>query len=802
MIKGNGLQDAYSATLARIKEQKEGKARLAMDTLMLLSHSARPLNANELCYALGVEIGSQDLDLQNVPAIETLLGCSLGLVIVEASTYTVRLVHYSLQEYLSNNTDLFHSPHSRIAQVCLTYLNFRCIIDIPLILDCSLPEKPFLEYASCYWGTHARRGMTESVNTLALRILSRFDQHISSRILLYQSRDNHDRELRRSNSTGFTGLHGAAYLGIVKTAVALLEMKKWDLNATDAGGSTPILWAVRKTHGAMVEMFLARGDVNLDIADKKGRTPLSWAASLGCGGIVKMLLKKGVRDLNAVDEDGRTPLFLAAAGIHECTLGILLERKDVSPNVTDNRGESLLSWAALAGYTDILKMLLERGDIDPNIVGEGTPLHSAIRKGIPSTVETLLKRADITPDIPNKSGRTPLSLAAGEGKFGFVARLLARKDVTPNTADNGGRTPLSWAAENGSQEAVRLLLKRRDKDLNAADKEGRTPLHWAAVRGNEGAVMALLEREDITPNTASKDGRTPLSLAAGKVRSDCAARLLEREDITPNTADEGGRTPLSWAAGNGSEGAVKALLKRGDITPDTADKDGRTPLSWAAGNRRESIVKMLLERKDVIPDTTDKHGRTPLSWATETGSWGIKMLLERKDVTPDTVDKNSPAPLSWTREDGHTIAVEILQERRRVSQNMAMTNPMPLSLASKKRHGGAPKRQFENEGSVSQSVGSSSSISISPANRAKVVAEPQPSIPRSLAILGTLRESSSQLNDSHSPTIDLRLIQTKAPPQENKSCKREKTKWKAYLRRLKTMCEKVKRTFKAPENVL
>ena len=46
-----------------------------------------------------------------------LLGYSLGLVTVEASSYIVRLVHYTLQEYLSDNTELFHSPHAMIAKI-------------------------------------------------------------------------------------------------------------------------------------------------------------------------------------------------------------------------------------------------------------------------------------------------------------------------------------------------------------------------------------------------------------------------------------------------------------------------------------------------------------------------------------------------------------------------------------------------------------------------------------------------------------------------------------------------------------
>ena len=68
--------------------------------------------------------------------------------------------------------------------------------------------------------------MTESVSTLALKLLDGFDKHVSSGILLSHNRDNRDGELQQSDAKWFTGLRGAAYLGIVETAVALLEMKK------------------------------------------------------------------------------------------------------------------------------------------------------------------------------------------------------------------------------------------------------------------------------------------------------------------------------------------------------------------------------------------------------------------------------------------------------------------------------------------------------------------------------------------------------------------------------------------------
>ena len=39
---------------------------------------------------------------------------------------------------------------------------------------------------------------------------------------------------------GFTGLHVVAFLGIAEIVAALLEMKEWDVNATDCTGSTAL----------------------------------------------------------------------------------------------------------------------------------------------------------------------------------------------------------------------------------------------------------------------------------------------------------------------------------------------------------------------------------------------------------------------------------------------------------------------------------------------------------------------------------------------------------------------------------
>jgi len=272
MIGGQGLGDPYAEIVSRVRTQQGSRSKLGMQVLMWVSHSERPLHVDELRHALGVEEGSTDLNIRNIPAMETLLACSLGLVTLDKSSSTVHLVHYTLQEYLSNNPDLFLNPHSMIAEVCLTYLNFREVRGISPTLH-SVPQTvPFVGYASCHWGTHAKRETTEKVKALALKLLDGYDEHISSKVLLLHEMSIGGRPFDRKDCpTGFTGLHGAAYFGCVEIAVALLEMGKWDAQETDFDGKTAVAWASRRGHEEVVKILLEWSDINPAKPNKHGQ---------------------------------------------------------------------------------------------------------------------------------------------------------------------------------------------------------------------------------------------------------------------------------------------------------------------------------------------------------------------------------------------------------------------------------------------------------------------------------------------------------------------------------------------------
>ena len=164
---GAGAGGTYHATLERIKAQVEGKVTLAMATLTWVCHSERPLQVDELCHALAVEIGATDFDPENVPSIDTLLDCCQGLITFDTEASTVRLIHYTVQEYLCNHPGLFSKPHSILAETCLTYPNSRQVKNLTTHSLSPPQNVTFLKYSARYWGTHEQGSFRQCQGTRA-----------------------------------------------------------------------------------------------------------------------------------------------------------------------------------------------------------------------------------------------------------------------------------------------------------------------------------------------------------------------------------------------------------------------------------------------------------------------------------------------------------------------------------------------------------------------------------------------------------------------------------------------------------
>ena len=484
---GLGLGDAYGATLGRIKGQGGEKARLGMAALMWISHSERPLKPDELCHALAVKIGLPNLNSDNVPSIGTVLACCQGLVAVDKEASVVRLIHFTLQEYLRAQPEIFGTAHSTMAETCLSYLNSQQVNALSTSPSPDLQDTPFLEYSSLYWGTHARRDLSDCAKLLALRLFDDCSNHISTKILL-KAQGLYSHFAGFDKPSLFSGLHYTSMLGIVEMVAILVELEGCDANQVDCVGNTPLMWAALGGHGRVVKMLLGCSDINPDKPDTYGQTPLCCAAENGHEGVVKILLGRDDINPNKADKDGQTPLSCAARNGHEEVVKILLEWDDITPDKADNYGQTPLCCAADNGHEGVAKMLLERDDVDP--------------------------------DEPNNYGQTPLCCAAGNGHGEVVKTILERHNVNSDKPDNFDRTPFWWAAKGGHEEVVKILLECDDINPDRPDKSGRTPLSCAAGNGHEGVVNSLLKRNDVDPGKPDNDGLTPLWWASqhGKAR--------------------------------------------------------------------------------------------------------------------------------------------------------------------------------------------------------------------------------------------------------------------------------------------
>ncbi|KAI5816219.1 hypothetical protein BZA77DRAFT_221922, partial [Pyronema omphalodes] len=152
------LYDAFAITLDRIRAQKKSMSSLAMKVLKWTFLSVRPLSLEELRYALAIEPGDIELDRDNFVAPQFILDCCLGLVIVDESTSTVRLVHKSLQDYFQDQYDegsLFNDGHMEIASVCMTYMSFHHLDEEKPIVGSEIADRyPLLGYAAYRWDYH------------------------------------------------------------------------------------------------------------------------------------------------------------------------------------------------------------------------------------------------------------------------------------------------------------------------------------------------------------------------------------------------------------------------------------------------------------------------------------------------------------------------------------------------------------------------------------------------------------------------------------------------------------------------
>mmetsp|Transcript_21734 Transcript_21734/g.64895 ORF Transcript_21734/g.64895 Transcript_21734/m.64895 type:complete len:570 (+) Transcript_21734:205-1914(+) len=282
---------------------------------------------------------------------------------------------------------------------------------------------------------------------------------------------------------GVHRLHVLATNGDGSAISRLLAKKKQsvDVNAVDAVGRTPLVYAVMsKSSGAVAALL--KGGADVAVADADGRSPLHWAAFHGKIKVLKLLLSNSTVNVNAVDKERRTALH----------------------------------WATVQDATSakVVQMLLKAGaNIGARDIEGMTPLHWAVYHDSAEICILLLKAGADPRAHDDVEGKTPLHWAAADDNLACVKMLLAAadKDVIRDT-DNMGRTALHFCIAEDKELFAKLLLDSKGVDVDARDKSGRTPLHWAAAL-NKVAFAATLISAGAMTEVEDDEGATPLHFA-------------------------------------------------------------------------------------------------------------------------------------------------------------------------------------------------------------------------------------------------------------------------------------------------
>ncbi len=329
--------------------------------LTFLCFSARPVTVPELIEAIAVDLNSARLNpkrrLRNADGIRDIC---IGLVDIdldvdntitsygqEKDTPTVRIAHFSVQEYLEserirNQKAAIYSliaveAHVEIAQICLIYLLE------PGLVATELDKYPLSKFAAGFWYRHYKS--TEYPD-------SKLDNLILQFFKCQKKPFVHLVELLQP-----VNIAESRYLALIP---------KTKQSPVDFASLLGLRWVLREIISAKQEKD-SEGCIfpptstfkSADVNSQGGHygNALQAASYRGHEEVVKLLVEEGA-DVNAQGGGYGNALQAASRGGHEKVVKLLVE-KGADVNAQGRRYGNALQAASLRGHEKIVKLLVE-----------------------------------------------------------------------------------------------------------------------------------------------------------------------------------------------------------------------------------------------------------------------------------------------------------------------------------------------------------------------------------------------------------------------------------------------------------
>ena len=583
-----------------------------------LVRGTRELTLGELTSAVAIDphSGNENVDPDDLMDPEDIVGYCSSLITVSDDN-KVSLAHFSVKEFLTSprikeTLSIYYvgeeDVHAELAEVCLTYLNYRDFDrhkvsseDVRELID----EFNFLEYASKSWPVHARH---VSISEIQIHDLIERLFHSNS-----QRRGNYDLWLqmyclqhRREGLNLVSPLHSnpiyyAAYFGLPKIVESLLDEGAEPM--IDDGPDDALSASSLEGHAEVVKILLQRcfeGHSKEKLAHY-----LYLAASKGHADAVEILLEWGA-PIEAKGGKHGTALQVAALEGYPKVVSILLKR-GANFKIVDARFGMPLSAAAERGHRLVTQLLLDAGaSVNGRGGWYGTPLISSIVGKDESIIDKMIDKGA---DVNIQGGRHDCALmaAAALGKIDLIKKLIDL-GAKVNDENDKGADALHSACCAGRLDVVELLLAS-GADVNAKGGKHRNALNAASAEGYLEIVQTLLTA-GANPSAFDPHYGNCLQAAAIRGHRDIIRVLLEA-GVDVN-ADGGARgSALVCAASMGSIETVDLLLSLG--VPKGNTQDMRDALIIATRKQDVDLIRHIVELgADINGIGTVKS--TNLSW--------------------------------------------------------------------------------------------------------------------------------------------------------------------------------------------
>lgn len=173
-------------------------------------------------------------------------------------------------------------------------------------------------------------------------------------------------DVDRANEHGETPFQNAVDWRHAKVVQALLQTGQVDVNQLAPGGAGTALCSAANVGDLAIAQFLLAADgIDINLPAQDGSTPLILAASQGHVKIVELLLARPEIDVEARENvSGGTALILAASMDNEAVVAALLARDGLQVDARDNDHWSALMFAAARGYEPVVELLLQTSRVD------------------------------------------------------------------------------------------------------------------------------------------------------------------------------------------------------------------------------------------------------------------------------------------------------------------------------------------------------------------------------------------------------------------------------------------------------